>query len=145
MTRAIVHTDGSGLAQGGPAGIAYVARIGPTELEGSRSLANATNQQAEILAASLALHEIPPCDLVVLHSDSQYVVRGWGWLPGWIRRGWRTTSGPVANRRHWERLQEAVARHGDVTFRWVRGHNGNRGNERADALAYLARTGQPRP
>lgn len=144
MRRAVVWCDGSGTT-GGPAGIAYVGHL-DTEamddlpLEGSLSLPNATNQQAEILAAAYALHELDPCDHVTVVSDSEYVVLGMNErLVRWIARGWRTTTGPVANRRHWERLLDAVARHEVVVFEWTRGHAGTPENERADQLAVAAR------
>lgn len=135
----VAYVDGSGLATGGPAGVGYVALIGDATVEGALELPAATNQQAEILAAAYALDQLGPADHVLVVSDSQYVVRGWGWLPGWIERGWRTRTGPVANQAHWRRLQQAVARHGSVTFRWTKGHAGTPENERADALAASAR------
>lgn len=136
---AVLYADGSGLATGGPAGVGFNGLVNGEMIEGSLSLPSATNQQAEILAAAYALDTIVPCASVLLYSDSQYVVKGWGWLPGWIARDWRTSSGPVANQHHWQRLQQAVARHGEVDFRWVRGHDGTEGNERADKLARAAR------
>jgi ribonuclease HI len=57
------------------------------------------------------------------------------WLPAWKARGWRTADRkPVKNQDLWERLDAAVARH-QVQWRWVKGHNGDAGNERADQLA----------
>lgn len=140
--RVTVFTDGSGTT-GGPAGIAYVELLDDEVVaESSLSLRNATNQQAELLAAAFALHNIEPAPRVTVVSDSKYLVDGFTrWLDGWIDRGWRTASGsPVANRAHWERLIEAASRHGHVAFEWVKGHDGNRWNERADALAVLARS-----
>lgn len=142
-TWAVLYTDGSGLASGGPAGVGYTGLVNGELAEGSCSLPSATNQQAEILAAAFALDAVPPCHSILLYSDSQYVVHGWDWLPGWIERGWRTKSGVVANQRHWKRLQQAVARHGEIEFRWVRGHDGTEGNERADELARAARLAAP--
>jgi ribonuclease HI len=140
VSSATVFTDGSGTT-GGPGGVGYVAVVDGQETEGSLPLARATNQQAEILAAAYALHTIPPCAEVVVYSDSEYVVLGMqSRIVEWIARGWRTKAGsPVANRRHWERLLEAVGRHEKVWFEWVRGHAGHPENERADALAVAAR------
>lgn len=138
-----VWTDGSGTT-GGPAGIGYYALSSDTEgsFTGSLPLRDATNQQAEILAAAFALHELPEGSTVTVVSDSEYVVKGVNeWIVGWMGRGWRTKAGkPVANQRHWERLLAAVARHRSVTFEWTRGHVGTDGNERADRLAGEART-----
>lgn len=135
-----VWTDGSGTT-GGPAGIAYVARVNGVYREGSMPLRNATNQQAELLAAALALHELEPCAEVVVWSDSEYLVKGMtDWLPGWIMRDWRTSSGAaVKNRSQWERLIAARDRHTAVAFRWLRGHAGHLQNERCDLLAGHAR------
>lgn len=132
-----VFVDGSALATRGPGGIGFV--VPDLDLEGSLELSAATNQQAELLAAAYALSEIPEGLNVVVVSDSQYVVRGWGWLPGWIAKGWRTNSGPVANPNYWRRLQLAVDRHESVVFEWVKGHADTPENERADRLAYAAR------
>ena len=141
---AVVYTDGSGTT-GGPAGIAYVGIVQTetmdVDIEGSMPLKNATNQQAEILAAAYALTDLTPCESVILYSDSEYVVKGAsGWISGWIRRDWRTASGsPVKNQPHWKRLLAAIERHKMVEFRWVRGHAGHPENERADKLAGEAR------
>jgi ribonuclease HI len=71
-------------------------------------------------------------------SDSTYVVNCFrdGWWQGWHRRGWvNTARKPVANRDLWEPLVDAVEARGDVAFRWVKGHSGQRLNELADQLA----------
>lgn len=73
---------------------------------------------------------------VVVHTDSEYVRQGiTAWIHNWKRRGWRTADGkPVKNVELWQRLDALAAGH-DVTWRWVKGHAGDPGNERADALA----------
>jgi ribonuclease HI len=140
MTSVEVYTDGSGTT-GGPAGVGYVVVTdGAAVDEGSLPLPDATNYQAEVLAAVFALDEIDPCEQVKVWSDSEYLVKNWVRLPGWIERGWRTASrSPVKNQPHWTQLMEAVSRHGAVTFEWLRGHDGNEWNERADVLAGEAR------
>jgi ribonuclease HI len=80
-----------------------------------------------------------PCQ-VILHVDSQYVLKGMTeWLPGWKARGWKTAAKqPVKNVDLWQRLDALVNGAGHaIEWRWVRGHNGDPGNERADALANL--------
>jgi ribonuclease HI len=136
----VVYSDGSGTT-GGPAGIGFVVLAdGLPFSEGSLPLANATNQQAEILAAAYALHSLPEGQDVVLYSDSKYVVNGFTeYLPKWSERGWRRSGGPLANLRHWQRLLDAVERHRSVRFEWTPGHVGTEGNERADRLAGAAR------
>lgn len=143
---ATVYTDGS-VNTGGPGGIGFVASVdGPElvraiEFEGSLPLANATNQQAEILAAAYALDQLDPCSLVVVWSDSEYVVKGMtSWIAKWMTRGWKTGEGkPVKNQAHWQRLIVACGRHEQVAFQWLKGHAGHPLNERADQLAGEAR------
>ncbi len=76
-----------------------------------------------------------PCK-VLLHIDSQYVQKGiTEWMDGWIRRNWKTADKkPVKNMDLWLELNEQVAQH-DITWKWVKGHAGDPGNERADQLA----------
>jgi ribonuclease HI len=130
---AVVYTDGSGTT-GGPAGIGFVAYLGDTktEVSGSLPLANATNQQAEILAAAYALHKLAE-DVgsleIEIRSDSEYVVLGMN----------DKTRKRKKNLAHWQRLEDAVAQHDSVVFAWTKGHAGTEGNERADALAGRAR------
>lgn len=140
MARYDLYVDGSGHWAGGPGGIGYVAiRDDGQRTEGSLPLPNATNQQAELLAAAYGLHCLPEQSVVRLISDSEYVVRGYAKVYRWRERGWRRERGVVANIRHWERLLVAVERHTEVTVEWVRGHNGTLENEDADRLAHFAR------
>jgi ribonuclease HI len=95
-----------------------------------------TNNRMEMTAAIMALESLrKPCQ-VQLFTDSQYVLKGMTeWLPGWKARGWKTADRkPVKNVDLWQRLELALAPH-EVQWNWVRGHNGDPGNEAADALA----------
>ena len=95
-----------------------------------------TNNRMELMAAIKALESLTRAVPVRLHTDSTYVRNGISkWLSAWKRNGWKTASKqPVKNADLWQRLEAAVDRH-DVDWRWVKGHAGNAGNERADALA----------
>jgi ribonuclease HI len=92
----------------------------------------------ELTAAIEALEALTRRSVVCLHTDSTYVRNGiTSWLAGWKRNGWRTSQRqPVKNADLWQRLDAACGRH-EVEWRWVKGHNGDPGNERADALANL--------
>jgi ribonuclease HI len=84
---------------------------------------------------------------LVVVSDSTYVVNCFrdGWWRGWLARGWLTSAKkPVANRDLWEPLVNAVRERGDVTFRWVKGHSGDRMNDLVDQLAVRAGQAQAR-
>ena len=73
-----------------------------------------------------------------MHLDSQYVLKGiTEWLPGWKAKGWRTAAKqPVKNVDLWQQLDALVSQGGHaIDWRWVKGHNGDPGNERADGLA----------
>ncbi|ASJ23635.1 RNase H family protein [Laribacter hongkongensis] len=75
---------------------------------------------------------------VTLYTDSKYLIQGiTQWLPKWKAKGWRKSDGkPVENIDLWKTLDELASVH-DVQWSWVKGHNGDPGNERADALANL--------
>jgi ribonuclease HI len=119
-----IYADGSGTT-GGPAGIGFIVLSdGLPFAEWRLPLPDATNQQAELLAATHALDSLPEGQDVVLISDSEYVVKGFTeYLPKWLARGWPNgSSGPVRNRALWQRLIAAVERHRSVRFKWIRGH-----------------------
>lgn len=131
-----IHTDGACLGNPGPGGWAALMRYGGHERELVGGEPQTTNNRMELLAAIAALEALKSPCAVVLHTDSQYVQKGISeWLPGWIRRGWKTAGGaPVKNRDLWERLHAAAAPH-RIDWRWVKGHAGHPENERVDALA----------
>ena len=109
---------------------------GPHEKELFGGESNTTNNRMELTAVISALRALKrPCR-VVLHTDSQYVQKGISeWIVGWKARVWRTADKkPVKNADLWQELDEARRRH-DIQWRWVKGHAGHEGNERADRLA----------
>jgi ribonuclease HI len=99
-----------------------------------------TNNRMEMMAVIEALGALKrPCH-VALHIDSQYVLKGiTEWLAGWKAKGWKTAAKqPVKNVDLWQRLDALVAGAGHtIDWHWVKGHAGDPGNERADALANL--------
>ncbi len=90
----------------------------------------------ELMAAIEALNALRGTRDVTLYTDSKYVMDGMlEWMPGWKKRGWKTAKKkPVKNQDLWQALDAAVQRH-DIHWVWVKGHDGNAGNEEADALA----------
>jgi ribonuclease HI len=132
-----IYTDGACSGNPGPGGWGAVLSYGGREKElygGSAELT--TNNRMELMAAIQALESLTRPAKVRLHTDSSYLRNGiTGWLAGWKRNGWRTASKqPVKNEDLWRRLDAAAAKH-DVQWLWVKGHAGDPGNERADALA----------
>lgn len=98
--------------------------------------AETTNNRMELTAAIEALNALKGSRKVVLHTDSKYVMHGiTEWMASWKQRGWKTAARkPVKNQDLWIALDEATERH-DITWKWVKGHDGDPGNEEADALA----------
>ena len=100
--------------------------------------AETTNNRMELTAVIEALQALKrPCK-VALYLDSEYVRKGiTEWIHGWKAKGWRTASRqPVKNVELWQRLDALVQGGGHrIDWRWVKGHSGDPGNERADALA----------
>ena len=131
-----IHTDGACLGNPGPGGWAALLRYKAHERELSGGEAHTTNNRMELMAAIAGLEALnEPCTNM-LQTDSQYVRQGiTEWMPGWVRRHWKTAGGdPVKNRDLWERLHAATQRH-QIEWRWVKGHNGDPDNERVDQLA----------
>ena len=131
-----IWTDGACRGNPGPGGWGALLRYGKHEKELFGGEPQTTNNRMELTAVIEALASLKRRCSVVLHTDSQYVQLGiTEWIPNWIRRGWKTADRkPVKNADLWQRLHELAARH-DVHWRWVKGHAGIDGNERADALA----------
>jgi ribonuclease HI len=131
-----IWTDGACKGNPGPGGWGALLKYGEHERELFGGETPTTNNRMELTAVIEALDSLKRRCRIVLHTDSQYVQLGiTEWLPNWVRRGWKTADKkPVKNADLWQRLQVAAARH-DVEWRWVRGHAGDAGNERADELA----------
>jgi ribonuclease HI len=132
-----IYTDGACSGNPGPGGWGAVLSYGghTRELSGGEA-GPTTNNRMELMAAIQALESLTRPAKVRLHTDSSYLRNGiTGWLASWKRNGWRTASKqPVKNEDLWRRLDAAAAKH-DVQWLWVKGHAGDPGNERADALA----------
>jgi ribonuclease HI len=138
MEKVEIFTDGACKGNPGPGGwgALMIASGHKKELFGGEL--NTTNNRMELKAVIEALLALKrPCEVVV-HTDSQYVQKGISeWIHGWKARGWKTAAkAPVKNVDLWQALDAAQAMH-QIQWRWVKGHAGHEGNERADALANL--------
>lgn len=134
-----IYTDGACKGNPGPGGWGALMRWRGKERELSGGQLHTTNNQMELLAAIMALEALRRPSHVRLWTDSVYVRDGiTRWIHGWKRNGWRTAAKkPVANAELWQRLDCATASH-KIDWRWVKGHAGDEGNERADQLASAA-------
>lgn len=130
-----VYTDGGCDPNPGVGGWGAVLLYNGHRKELSGGADHTTNNRMELTAAIEALDSLKrSCD-VHLYTDSQYLQRGvTEWLANWKRKGWRSSAGKVKNVDLWQRLDDLLQRH-DVTWEWVRGHNGVLENERCDELA----------
>ena len=136
MTDVILYTDGACSGNPGPGGWGVLMTAGDNTREMKGGAADTTNNRMELTAVIEALTALKrPCK-VTLYTDSKYVKDGLTqWMANWKKNGWKTAAKkPVKNQDLWRRLDEEAARH-EIDWRWVKGHAGDPGNERADALA----------
>jgi ribonuclease HI len=134
--KVVVYTDGACKGNPGPGGWGVWMVSGSHEKEMWGGERSTTNNRMELTAVIEALNVLKrPCE-IVLYTDSEYVRKGiTEWIGGWKRRGWKTADNkPVKNADLWQTLEQAASRH-RVDWRWVKGHAGDPGNERADGLA----------
>ena len=138
MTEVVIYTDGACSGNPGRGGWGVVLRWNGTQKELHGGDAQTTNNRMELMAAIQALEALNRPSRVQLHTDSTYLLNGiTKWITAWQRNGWRTSARkPVKNEDLWRRLVEAMNGH-EVSWLWVKGHAGEEGNERADALARL--------
>ena len=150
MEPIIIFTDGACSGNPGPGGWAAIVATPDgrvRELGGAE--AHTTNNRMELhgpIEALKAIAELPDAP-VELFTDSTYVIGGiTSWVHGWKKNGWKKKDGqPVLNREFWEaldRLDSARRKTGPVEWRYVRGHDGNPGNERCDVLSVAFSKGQ---
>jgi ribonuclease HI len=138
LNTVVIYTDGACKGNPGPGGWGVYLRSGSVEKDLFGGEAQTTNNRMELTAVIEALRALKrPCH-VQMFMDSEYVRKGiTEWLVGWKARGWKTAAKqPVKNVDLWQALDEAVQSGGhQIEWRWVKGHAGDPGNERADALA----------
>lgn len=136
MNHVVIYTDGACRGNPGPGGWGAVLSFGDHEKELFGGEQETTNNRMELMAAIRGLAALKRGCRVDLFTDSQYVRLGiTQWLENWKRKGWKTANRkPVKNQDLWQALDTEAARH-EIQWHWVKGHAGDEGNERADALA----------
>ncbi|MEK9649320.1 MAG: ribonuclease HI [Gammaproteobacteria bacterium] len=133
-----IYTDGACKGNPGKGGWGVIIQYQDKskELFGGRE--ETTNNQMEMQAVIEGLGALKePCS-VTLYTDSKYVMDGiTNWIHGWKKNNWKTANKkPVKNMEYWQALDELTSHH-EISWKWVKGHAGIPGNERADALANL--------
>jgi ribonuclease HI len=136
LAEVVIYADGACKGNPGPGGWGAWLKSGEHERELFGGAALTTNNQMELTAVIEALAALKKRSAVTLYTDSQYVKNGiTSWIHGWKARGWLTADKkPVKNMPLWQQLDVLNASH-KVQWRWVKGHSGDPGNERADRLA----------
>ena len=135
-----LYTDGACRGNPGIGGWGALIQYPESQHEICGCERNTTNNRMELLAAIRGIQAIAEgCAEITLYTDSQYVCKGvTEWLPNWKKNGWKTASKkPVKNDDLWRNLDSLTTEY-VITWRWIRGHSGNQGNERADELANIA-------
>jgi ribonuclease HI len=135
-----IYTDGACLGNPGPGGYGVVLMYREHRREISGGYRLTTNNRMELMAVIVALEALTEVCDVTLFSDSQYVINGIekGWAKKWASQGWmRNKTDAAVNPDLWAKLLDLCDYH-RVFFRWVRGHNGDKENERCDYLATTA-------
>ncbi len=132
MSTVTIYTDGACSGNPGPGGWGALLLYGDHEKELSGGEAETTNNRMELMAAIQALEHLKRSCHIILYTDSTYVQQGiTNWIHGWKAKGWPSR---IKNKDLWQRLDSAAQRH-EIEWKWVKGHAGLDGNERADRLA----------
>jgi len=131
-----IYADGACKGNPGPGGWGAWLLYNGNEKSICGGEKNTTNNRMELTAVIRALESLKRPSRIKLYTDSSYVQKGMTeWLVGWKAKNWRTADKkPVKNDDLWKTLDILAQTH-QIEWIWVRGHDGNVGNERADALA----------
>ena len=141
------YTDGACIGNPGPGGWGIVTYFtNGSVLELGDSEIQTTNNRMEMQAVITALRVFAACEQqepIIIYTDSQYVIKGiTQWIKGWKRKGWQTSQGKaVLNQDLWQKLDQLNSEL--INWQYVRGHSGNEGNERCDAIANGFARGNP--
>lgn len=131
-----IYADGACKGNPGPGGWGALLQYNGSEKSIYGGENNTTNNRMELTAVIRALETLKRASKVKMYTDSSYVQKGMTeWIAGWKAKNWRTADKkPVKNDDLW-RVLDTLSQHHQIEWIWVRGHNGNHGNERADGLA----------
>ena len=136
---ATIYTDGGCLVNPGPGGYGVVLAMAAKRRELSGGFRRTTNNRMELMACIVGLEAVSVGATAVIYTDSKYLANGItkGWARRWQAMQWERAGEPVPNADLWQRLLALCAQR-TVTFEWLRGHAGQRENERCHVLADVA-------
>ena len=131
-----IYTDGACSGNPGPGGWGALLRYGRHEKELNGGALETTNNRMELTGAIEALKALKKSSQVQFYTDSEYLRKGiTEWIHTWKRKGWKTAGKkPVKNQDLWQQLDSVIQQH-EIEWHWLRGHAGQRDNERVDKLA----------
>ncbi|MFH1096649.1 MAG: ribonuclease HI [Candidatus Desantisbacteria bacterium] len=135
-----IYTDGACRGNPGPGGWAAILIIEEKEQEFAGGQRNTTNNQMELMGVIQGLKAIKPPSKIRIYSDSAYIINAFtqNWIKNWLSNGWQTaTKQPVKNQDLWQELLRLIQPH-QVEWVKVKGHSGDKYNERCDRLAVAA-------
>ncbi len=134
-----IYTDGACSGNPGKGGWGVYLKIDNEEIEFNGSQDNTTNNRMELTAVIEALKYLKNKSNINLFTDSKYVMQGIEeWIYNWKKNNWKTSrKEPVKNKELWIELDKLVSLH-NIQWKWVKGHSGDYGNEKADYLATTA-------
>lgn len=146
MKKVEIYTDGSCLGNPGPGGWGALLQFNNNLKEISGGFAHTTNNRMELLAPIEALSLMTQRCEVDLYTDSQYVKNGiTQWIKNWKKNGWRTSNKKAVKNADLWQLLDCACENQNVTWHWVKAHNGHAQNERVDDLARIAAGGKNLP
>ena len=131
-----IYTDGACRGNPGPGGWGAILECDGYKKEINGATQLTTNNIMELTAVIKALELVKNSSSIVITTDSTYVKNGiTEWIHNWKVKGWRTANKkPVKNKNLWQLLDSLSQKH-NIDWKWVRGHTGHPGNEKADQLA----------
>ena len=134
----VIYTDGGCRGNPGFGAWGAILKTSKHRLEIGGSAENTTNNKMELSAALFALKRVRTTSNIELYSDSSYLVNGMTkWIKNWMKNNWiKSDKKPVENKEIWKELYTVSQKH-NIKFNWVRGHSGNKENERADEIANI--------
>ena len=140
MDKVDIYTDGACLGNPGPGGWAFVIKYNAKKIEKfSGSVKYTTNNKMELTAAIKAIKFFKKKMIINIYTDSKYLKDGITiWIKKWKLNGWKTSNKKkVKNSDLWKLLEKGIKDH-QIHWIWIKGHNQNILNEKADMLAKKA-------